>query len=192
MSETEQPGEEPDKRDPLKLVLAVLAFGAIGAMVFMGVHPAFSPENLRAAVAAAGVWGPIVFLLAFALLQPFGLSAHAFIIAASFIWPWPVALALSWTGAMLATTVSYWFARYVGRDWVQSRLPERVRKYDEQIATKGFRSVLMLRLVFFTFGPMQMMLGVSRARFVDVMTGTAVGVLPVMVAEILLGSKIFG
>ncbi len=50
----------------------------------------------------------------------------------------------------------------------------------------------MLRLVFFTFGPMQMMLGVSRARFIDVMTGTAVGILPVMVAEILLGSKIFG
>ncbi len=192
MSETEEPGPEPDKRDPLKIVLAVLAFAAIGAMIVMGTHPAFSPENLRAAVAAAGVWGPILFLIAFAILQPFGLSAHAFIIAASFIWPAPMALGLSWTGALLATTVSYWFARYVGREWVQARLPEKIRKYDEQIATKGFRSVLMLRLIFFTFGPMQLMFGVSRARFVDVMTGTAVGVLPIMIAEILLGSKVFG
>ncbi len=170
--------------------LAVLAIAAVVALIASGAHERLSTEGVRTWVAEAGPWGPLLFLALFAALQPFGLSAHAFIIAAGLIWPPLQALALSFSGALLATSVSFGFARYVGHDWVQPRLPEKLRAYDDRLAMRGFRTVVLLRLLFFSFAPLQLMFGVSRVRFRDVLAGSAVGMLPLMVAETWLGGSL--
>lgn len=166
----------------------MLGVGAVIALVASGAYQELSPENVRAWVDGAGLWGPILFVLAFALLQPFGLSGHAFILAGTLLWPPVEALALSMTGALLATNVSFWFARYIGHGWVQRRLPARLRAYDDRLAMRGFRTVLLLRLGFFTFAPLQMMFGISRVDYRSVMAGSFLGLLPVMAAETFFGA----
>ena len=161
------------------------------ALFASGAFQRISPHELRAWIQDAGFWGPLLFLAAFALLQPFGLSAHAFIIAASLLWAPLPALALCWVGALVATSISYSFARYVGQEWVQRRLPHKLRAYDDRLATRGFRTVILLRLFFFTFAPLQLMFGVSQVRFRDVMAGTAVGLLPLMTVEVFVGDNVF-
>jgi uncharacterized membrane protein YdjX (TVP38/TMEM64 family) len=47
-----------------------------------------------------------------------------------------------------------------------------------------------LRLLFFTFGPMQFMLGVSRVRFLPFVTASALGVLPLIVLEVIVGGNL--
>jgi uncharacterized membrane protein YdjX (TVP38/TMEM64 family) len=168
-----------------------MAVAGVVAFVASGAHESLSVDGVRNWVAEAGPWGPLLFVALFALTQPFGLSAHAFILASSLVWPPMVSFPLSWVGAMAATAVSYGFARYVGQDWVQARLPEKIRSYDDRLAIRGFRTVIMLRLLFFSFAPLQLMFGVSQVRFRDVMAGTAVGMLPVMAAEVFLGASAF-
>ncbi len=111
-------------------------------------------------------------------------------IAASLVWSPALALPLSWTGATLAGCTAFGFARFIGRDWVQGRIPERVQGYDEALVTKGFRTVLVLRLTLFTFGPMQLMLGVSKVRLRPYVLGTALGLLPLVAAETLIGASL--
>jgi uncharacterized membrane protein YdjX (TVP38/TMEM64 family) len=169
-----------------RLLLGLVYAALVVALVVLDVDVAEGQAWLR----HAGAWGIVAFVVAFALLQPLGVAAHVFIVAAALVWsPW-VALCASWSGAILAGCVAFGFARYVGRQWVQARLPPRLRAWDERLAERGLRTVLTLRLLLFTFGPMQLMFGVSRVGFVAFVVGSALGLLPMIAAETWVGGSV--
>lgn len=172
---------------PRILVAAVLA-AAVVAVVLSGGPGALSPSVIKTRLLDAGPWGPVVFVVAYAALQPFGFSSHAFIVAAALVWTPEIGIALSWLGTLASSTVAFVFARWMGREWVQRRLPARLRRWDDALAARGFRTVLVMRLLLFTFGPMQLMLGVSAVRFVPFLAATALGVLPLIVVESYVGA----
>lgn len=178
------------RRRWLRFFLGLSILGGLIALVLSGVTEDLSPASIRAHLLGSGAWGPVLFVLAFAALQPFGLSAHVFIVGAALVWPPLVALGLSWLGAVAAGCTSFGFARFMGREWVQARLPERVRRYDERLATRGFETVLVMRLLLFTFGPMQLMFGVSRVRFVPFVLASAIGLLPMVAVESFVGAGV--
>lgn len=169
-----------------RLLLALVYVALVVALVLLDVDVQEGQAWLR----GAGAWGLVAFVVAFALLQPLGVAAHVFIVVAALVWtPW-VALLASWSGAVLAGCVAFAFARYVGRAWVQERLPPRLREWDERLAQRGFRTVLTMRLLLFTFGPMQLMFGVSRVRLVAFVAGSALGLLPMIAAETWIGGSL--
>lgn len=174
-------------------ILAGLALlGAVLALVLGDFDTSLSPHAVRERLLGWGVWGPVLFVLAFGLLQPFGFAAHVFIVGASLVWtPW-IGAGLSWLGVMLSSACAFGFARWMGREWVQKRLPPRLRRWDEALATRGFRTVLLMRLLLFTFGPMQLMLGVSNVGFASYMFATAIGVVPMIVIESFGGASLVG
>jgi uncharacterized membrane protein YdjX (TVP38/TMEM64 family) len=109
--------------------------------------------------------GYAVFILSFALLQPFGLPGVTFMIAAPLIWPWHVAYALTMSGATLATIVGFSFARFVARDTVAKRIPKRFRKYDQRLADKAFTTVFLLRTIFWVHPVLHLFFGTSKVNF---------------------------
>ena len=176
----------------VRVVVGLVLAAAVVAVFVSGVYEGVTPESIRVALLESGPWGPLLFVLAFAALQPFGFAAHVFIVGASLVWPLPIAFGLSWLGALAAGCVAFVFARYMGRAWVQKRLPARLEKYDARLSTHGFRTVLIMRLMLFTFGPMQLMFGISRVRFVPFLLGSALGLLPMTAAETWLGANVLG
>ncbi len=170
--------------------LALIGFALAVVALFATGSASLDPNELRLMLRDAGIWGGLLFVLANAALQPLGVAGHVFAIGAGLIWPAPIALALAWTGAIAASCSSFFFARFVGQRWVQARLPGWLREYDERLETRGFRTVLVMRLLFYTFGPMQMMFGVSRVRFGAFISATALGLLPLLCAEVLLGAEV--
>ena len=172
------------------MLVGVAILAGVVALLASDVRGSFSAAEIRTRLLASGVWGPALFLLAFALLQPFGLSAHVFIVAASLVWPPAIAMVLSWVGTLLSSTVAFWFARWMGREWVQEKLPARLHRWDARLASHGFRTVLLMRLLLFTFGPMQLMLGVSKVRFVSFLGASALGLLPLVALESFVGASV--
>ena len=63
---------------------------------------------------------------------------------------------------------------------------------DGKLATHGFRTVLVMRLLLFTFGPMQLMLGVSKVRFGSYLAASALGMLPMIALESFVGASVIG
>jgi uncharacterized membrane protein YdjX (TVP38/TMEM64 family) len=175
-----------------KVVVGVVILAAVLALVMSGAYESMSPVGIRERVLSWGMWGPVLFVVAFALLQPVGVAAHVFIVGATLVWSPLESLALSMTGAIAASAIAFWFARWMGREWVQARLPARLQRWDGQLATHGFRTVLVMRLLLFTFGPMQLMLGVSKVRFGSYLAASALGMLPMIALESFVGASVVG
>jgi uncharacterized membrane protein YdjX (TVP38/TMEM64 family) len=136
------------------------------------------PERIRSLLTESGVWGPVLYIAAFALIEPLGAPGIIFIIPASFVWPLAVAFALSWIASIGAGIVGFSFARWIARDFVQRHLPDRFHRFDRQLAERALLAVIVVRLVFFLTPPAHWVLGVSRVPFGTYVLGTAIGFAP--------------
>lgn len=173
-------------RTRILLLLALLAL--IAGAYFGGVFEQVSdPAKLRALLTESGAWGPIVFVCLFAVLEGLGAPGFLFILAATRAWPFGQAFFLMLLGAVGAAVVGFLVARYLGRDLVERYLPARARRYDEQLAERGFRAVLVVRLLFFIAPWSHWMLGLSRVRFLPFVGATTVGLVPGMLAATYAG-----
>ncbi len=157
----------------LVLVLAGVAAHHFGLFELLG-----DTDRIRTLLTESGIWGPLVYVAVFSLLEPAGVPGILFIVPASLVWPLWLAFLLSWAGSIGAGVVGFGFARSIGHDWAQARLPDRLRGYDQRLAERGLTTVIVVRLLFFLAPPAHWVLGLSRVRFSTFAAGTAIGVVP--------------
>jgi uncharacterized membrane protein YdjX (TVP38/TMEM64 family) len=169
----------PDPRTR-NLRLAAVAAVAVGLVVAwrLGVFQLFrDPAHVRECLVALGPLGYLAFIVAYALLQPFGVPGTVFVFAAPLIWPWPTAFALSMAGTMAASVVGFSFARFVARDWVSTKIPAKFKTYEDALAARGFATVAFLRFVFWMPPLLHAFFGVSKVSFRSHFWGSLVGYL---------------
>ena len=192
MNVTEE--EHAARRSPrsIKIAAVVIVLALLVLAQRLGVFQLFDdPERVRQTLVELGPWGYLAFVLAYASLQPFGVPGTVFVMAAALIWPWPVAFALSMIGTMAASVVGFSFSRFVARDWVSAKIPQRFRKYDEALAKRAFRTVFLLRLIFWMPPLLHAFFGVSKVRFWTHFWGSFVGyILPLFLVSF-FGQRLF-
>lgn len=149
------------------------------------------PKTLAVSLVAMGAWGYVVFIVAYTVLQPFGVPGTIFVVAAPLIWPWQTAFALSMIGTMCASVVGFSFARFIAKDWVSARIPARFRKYDESLERNAFQTVVVLRLVFWMPQVLHSFFGISRVRFWTHFWGSFLGYVPPLLVVSYLGGQMF-
>jgi uncharacterized membrane protein YdjX (TVP38/TMEM64 family) len=171
-----------------KLVLSVLVAAAALGLAASGAHAHLAPERLRETLLDLGPWGPALFVLAFAVLEPLHVPGLLFILTAPLVWPFPMAFGLSLAGATGAGVVGYAGARLLGRAWVQRHLPAGWRAWDERLARHGFRTVVLIRLLTFLAPAAHWGIGLSSVRFGPALLGTVVGLAPGILLFTWLGS----
>lgn len=162
------------------LVIGLLASGALDT---------FSLERTTELIRRSGPWGVVVYLLAFAFLQPLGLSGNVFTVAAGLIWPTWLALLLALLGAFGSAMVNVAFARYVAYDWVQARIPPRLRRYERWLSERGVWGVIAFRAATFTLHPAQLLIGVMQIPLRRLVPGTVIGFVPAVVMGVVLGGQ---
>ena len=170
----------------LLVVLVLLLAKWLGIFARLG-----EPALLAQSIQGLGAWGYVAFVAAFTVLQPFGVPGTIFVVAAPLIWPWPVAFALSMTGSMGASTVGFSFARFVGRDWMAPRIPERLKRYNDALERHAFKTVFLLRLVFWMPQVLHTFLGVSKVRGSTHFWASLLGYAPPLFLMSFFGQKLF-
>lgn len=175
-----------------KIGVVVFVAAALALAYRFGVFAEVSePRRLGQALLAMGAWGYAAFILAYTVLQPFGVPGTVFIVAAPLIWPWPIAFALSMVGTMCASVVGFSFARFVARDFIAARIPARFRKYEDALERNAFRTVFVLRLIFWMPQVLHSFLGVSKVRFWTHFWGSLLGYVPPLLMVSYFGSQVF-
>lgn len=160
------------------LRLAVLAVVVLGAVVAHSTG-ILTEESLRALFTESGPMGPALFVAIFSLVQPFGFPGILFMLLSAVIWPLWFAFLLNLAGSTGAGVVGFLFARFVGRDWVQGRLPKRLRDLEERVLKHAFRTVLIVRLTAALFQPAHWALGLSPVKFLPFLLASIIGFIPV-------------
>jgi len=173
------------------LVLAALLL-VVAAWKLGVFHAAEDPRRFADKLVALGVWGYVAFVVAYAVLQPFGLPGTVFIFAAPLIWPWPVAFGLSMTGTMAATSVGFLFSRFVARDWLAPRIPQRFKRYDEALERRAFGTVLTLRFIFWMPPLLHAFFGISKVRFWTHFWASFIGYLVPLFLVSYFGERVVG
>lgn len=186
--------EESARRAVQGARIALVVLVAIGLAIAhqTGALAAFGePAELRLFLIAQGGWGQLAFVVAYALLQPFGVPGTVFLLVAPLLWPWPEAYALTMAGTMAASVVGFSFARFVARDWVTPRIPARLRKYDEALEKRGFVTVVTLRFIFWMPQALHAFFGISRVPFWTHFWGSAIGYAVPLLLMAYFGERLF-
>lgn len=167
----------------------VILTAAVTVQVLGLTEPLTDEDRARDLLTESGAWGPVLFVVAFSLTHPVGLPSIALTFVAGLVWPAPLAVALSWIGGMIGTQAGFWGARWLGRDWVESKLSNRWLRVDDWIASRALVTVFLVRL--FTYLPPQAdwLFGVSRVRWRQFVLGTAAGIVPATVFVVLVGDQ---
>ena len=170
-------------------VVAVVVFVAAGGWEFVN-----DGDRVEDFFTERGALGPAVFVLSMWLLQPAGFPGALFLVPAAVVWPLPTAIALSWLGNMGASTIAFAVARWFARDWARNRLPGRILAWDRRVSDGGAvrvtAQVTAFRVVTGQLAPADWLLGVSTVRLRAFFVGTAVGILPGIVAVTALGGSL--
>lgn len=171
-------------------VAAMLGAVVIALLVMHGGGVA----GVRAQVAAAGAWAPVLFVLLQAVVTITPLPRTVFTVAAGVLFGALWGLALTITGTVLAALAAYALVRWVGGPlverhahrpgfaWLQARLDR-----------SGLLAMVSLRLLpMVPFSVMNYASGLAGVRLFPYLVGTVLGVLPGTVAIVVMGDAVTG
>ncbi len=122
-------------------------------------------EGLTAALSALGAWGPIIFILLFALATLLFLPGSLFALAGGALFGPIWGTFFNLLGATLGAVLAFGAARTLLGDWVRARMGPRLRSLVTGVEKEGWRFVAFLRLVpLFPFNLVNYALGLTRIR----------------------------
>ncbi|KMT20830.1 TVP38/TMEM64 family protein [Clostridium cylindrosporum] len=91
-------------------------------------------------------------------------------------------------GIFLSATVSFYLARFLGRDFLVHFLGKKFHKMDEKLKDNGFKVLFIMRVtVVFPFDPLSFMAGISNINYKTYILATMLGVIPEILAFNYLG-----
>jgi uncharacterized membrane protein YdjX (TVP38/TMEM64 family) len=150
--------------------------------------------GVRAQVAAAGAWAPVLFVLLQAVVTITPLPRTVFTVAAGVLFGAMWGLVLAITSTTLAALAAYALVRWVGGGlverhahrpgfaWVRARLDH-----------SGLLAMVSLRLLpMVPFSVMNYAAGLAGVRLFPYLLGTVLGVLPGTVAIVVMGDAVTG
>ena len=132
----------------LKIGLLVLLIASIAGVMLSPLRDHMNLRDVRLVVdATKALWyGPILFVIAFALGSILFVPATLFIIAAGLVWGWKLGVLYALLGGTLGAVGSFAIAKYLGGG-VVARLGERGRQVASKLDRAGFKTLLILRLI---------------------------------------------
>lgn len=148
--------------------------------------------SLRDAVDEAGLLGPVVFVGLMALLVPLNVPGIAFVIPSTALFGSVGGVALSLAGGYLASMAGVLAARRLGRRSFESKVPRRLRRWEERVSARGFWSVVVLRSCTFLMQPVDWLCGMSSIPMRTVATATLLGLVPPTLVVALGGDRLMG
>ena len=168
-----------------RVLLAVLLAGIACAVIW---RDFFAVPQIQAFVAGLGRWGPVVFMLLYAIGPAFLVPGLPFDLVAGILFGPVWGTVYSLTGATAGATVAFLAARTVGRDWTEEKLSGPLRKIKDGVDQGGWEFVAFVRLVpVIPFNLLNYALGLTRIGLVPYVLASFVFMAPATVVYVYAG-----
>lgn len=174
-----------------KLTVAILLL-AIVAVIIM-VLPTGREQLLaiaRWAESAPALAWP-VFLMSFILAVIAMFPGWLFMVAGGYLFGAVTGGLLSFIANLLGSVAAFFLARTYARQWVKQRLEHNPRfsGFDKAVERNGLYTVMFARLALLPNNLINYACGVSAMGLRDFVVGTSIGCLPILIANVIVGSS---
>lgn len=149
-------------------VFAVLA--GLALLLWLGSRGGQYIPRFAAWVEGLGFWGPLVFVLGYAVATVAFLPGSLLTLAAGAIFGLAYGTLYAFAGATLGAAAAFLVARYAARRAIEKKIAgnRRFEAIDRAVSKEGFKIVALLRLSpVFPFNLLNYSLGLTKVRFVD-------------------------
>lgn len=150
-------------------------------------------RTLRTALeqlAALGIWGPILFILLYALATVLLIPGSVLTLGAGAVFGVVKGSVIVLIGATLGATLAFLVGRHFTRDWVARRIAgnRTFAAIDQAVAVGGWRIVGLTRLSpVFPFTLLNYAFGITRVSLRDYFFASAIGMIPGTIMYVYLG-----
>ncbi len=161
-------------------VRVLLVLLGVAALAVAGRQAGALIPEFAAWVRSLGAWGPVVFVVGYAIAAVAFVPGSLLTLAAGAIFGLVKGTAVVFVAATLGASAAFLVSRYLARGFVERRLAgdRRFAAIDRAIGVDGRKIVLLLRLSpVFPFNLLNYALGLTRIRFLDYLVAS-IGMLP--------------
>ena len=153
---------------------------ALAALIWLGRETGAYLPQFAQWVEGLGIWGPVIFMVVYALGVVLWIPGSVLTLAAGAIFDLLPGTLYVFIAATVGSALAFLVARYVARGAMEQRLArsDRFAAVDRAIGDQGLKIVFLLRLSpVFPFTPMNYLLGLTRVKFRDYVLAS-VGMIP--------------
>lgn len=182
-----------------KAILVLVLLGAIAAYFIFDLGQVLSLENFKASqadITAAKDANPVLYITGFFLIYVAvtGLSipgAAIMSLVAGALFGVVVGSIIVSFASTIGATLAFLSARFVLRDWVQTKFGERLRAIDDGLEKDGAFYLFTLRLIpVFPFFVINLLMGLTRIKTRTFFWVSQLGMLPATIVFVNAGTQI--
>ena len=192
-----QSRENPAGRNGLwvkVLKVAVVAIIVGGSAWLLLAHSEWfqDPKQVKLEILACGDWGPLVYMVLYAVGPSFLIPGAVMTIAGGLAFGTLWGSVYSLVGANVGAVVAFGAGRFLGRGFVESVVGKRFDAILGRIARHGFHIILYLRMVpVIPYNALNLIAGASRIVFRDYLWATVIGMIPGTILFAFLGDALW-
>ena len=156
------------------------AVGALVALIVLGRFAGAYLPRFVAWVDRAGVWGPVVFIVGYAVAAVLFVPGSVLTLAAGAIFGLVKGVILVFIAAVIGSSAAFLVSRNVARAAIERRVAgdARFAAIDRAVGAQGRKIVFLLRLSpVFPFNLLNYALGLTKVRFADYLIAS-LGMIP--------------
>ncbi len=177
-------------RVPIQIGLATALLLGILIGVF-GKHLAIGAEFLLAWVQSLGPLGPVVMVLSYVLCCVLSIPGTPLTLGCGFLFGLMEGTLVAAIGSAMGASIAFFVGRTAARGWIRAKVgrKQRFRRLDRAAKHHGFTIVLLTRMSpIFPFNLLNYMYGLTSVRFRDYLGATLIGVFPVSLLYVYVGT----
>jgi len=176
----------------LRIAVLVLLVG--GSIYLLAAHAEWfeNPRLIKIEIKQFGAWGPIAYILLFALGPSFLVPGAVMTIAGGLAFGALWGAVWSLVGADPGALVAFGAGRFLGCAFVQKFVGERFQPLMGRLARNGFYIILYLRIVpVIPYNALNLLAGASPIEFRDYFWASMIGILPGTILFAMLGDALW-
>jgi uncharacterized membrane protein YdjX (TVP38/TMEM64 family) len=174
--------------------LAIIAIIVVGSIWLLIEHWNWvsDPATVKAEVIKWGAWGPVVYMLLYAVGPSFLVPGAVMTIAGGLAFGTTWGSVYSLIGGDVGAVIAFAAGRFLGKSFVERIVGERFHAMLQRIAKHGFQIILYLRFVpVIPYNALNLLAGASPITFYDYFWATMIGMVPGTILYAFLGDALW-
>lgn len=182
------------KKHGQKFIALVFWLVLIGAYQWVRISNNFSHSEVMQWLLdffAQGLWGPLIFILLYALRPLILFPASLLTVAGGFVFGPVLGVIYTIIASNISSTIAFYVGSFFGKDLLQDDESDTlIQRYARRMRENSFETVMIMRFIFLPYDAVSYLAGFLTINYWPFILATALGSVPGTIAFVGFGASI--